>query len=113
MWLNVNTDAPKIMKINWWPEIAEEFLTRKRVWPEASVLEGMCDSCYLVKNPGEYEFSYSFQNVEEELAEMMSDEQKEINLKFQVKILFLSIFICPILGGPWGFFLKLIISRYN
>lgn len=83
MWLNISTDIASIAKINWWPECAEEFKTRPRAWPPQDKVDELTEFCFVSKDPEGDDFNYDFQNIEEELAGMMSPEQKDIFMKYQ------------------------------
>ena len=93
MWLNISLDMHVMMKVNFWPSIAQEWKTRDRMWPSKDIITEMTKSCYItaksddVQNEGDnvksFDFGYSFHNLEVELAKLMSPEQKMIYLKYK------------------------------
>ena len=89
--LNVSWDIATIFRINWWPDIAREWIFRKRNWPEKKVIKDLTSICYLItkssvapsSRDGMLEMRYSFAHVERELIGRRSPDQAYIYLIFK------------------------------
>ena len=89
--LNVSWDIATIFQINWWPDIAREWIFRKRNWPEKKVVKDLTSICYLISKSsvapssrdGMLEMRYSFAHVERQLIGRRSPDQAYIYLIFK------------------------------
>ena len=76
------------IQFQWWPEDAEEWVTRERTWPSVETIEMLSSCCYIIAKPSNEEkdnlesteWCYSFAHVEKELANRRSEQQKLIYL---------------------------------
>lgn len=77
--------------MTWWPEVAKEWVTRKRNWPDYATVKKLTRVGYIITKPSDdnkfnietTELRYSFANVERELVNMRSDQQNIIYLLFK------------------------------
>ena len=84
-------DVATLVQINWWPEVAREWIFRKRKWPDASVIGDLTKCSYLItksyddpgSEKGTTELRYSFAYVEKELISRRSSNQAYTYLIFK------------------------------
>ena len=89
--LHISWDIATIFRINWWPDIAREWIFRKRNWPEKKVIKDLTSICYLISKSlvapssrdGMLEMRYSFAHVERQLIGRRSPDQAYIYLIFK------------------------------
>ena len=89
--LHISWDIATIFRINWWPDIAREWIFRKRNWPEKKVIKDLTSICYLItkssvapsSRDAMLEMRYSFAHVERELIGRRSPAQAYIYLIFK------------------------------
>ena len=89
--LNFSWDIATVVRVNWWPEIAREWIFRKRNWPEKKVIKDLTSVCYLITKSSVtpssrdvmLEMRYSFAHVERELIQRRSPDQAYIYLIFK------------------------------
>ena len=84
-----------LLKLTWWPTIAQEWKSRDRNWPSPTEIEKISRFCYIINKPSPIErdneetveLRYSFTHVERGLVCMRSRHQNKVYLIF--KIIFL------------------------
>ena len=89
--LNFSWDIATVFRINWWPDLACEWIFRKRNWPEKKVVKDLTNICYLITKSSVtqssrdtmFEMRYSFAHVERELIHRRSPDQAYIYLIFK------------------------------
>ena len=92
--VNVSTDMAAMIRVQWWPSVANEFKCRKRAWPCEKDIERLTQHCFIIAKPSDDEksnydtfvCSYSFYNIEFELAKMRSPKQRMIYFIFKCMI---------------------------
>ena len=93
--LKVSYDMVTLLKLTWWPTIAQEWKSRDRNWPSPTEIEKISRFCYIINKPSPIErdneetveLRYSFTHVERGLVCMRSRHQNKVYLIF--KIIFL------------------------
>ena len=96
--LEVSYDAVALIKLLWWPEAAEEWLTRRRIWPSKEDVKKLSSHCFIIPKPltqhqiespvyekseRNMDFRYTFSHVERELMSMFSEQQMLIYFLFK------------------------------
>ena len=89
--LNISWDVATVFRINWWPDIAREWISRKRNWPDKNVIKDLTSICYLItkssvtpsSGDAMLEMRYSFAHVEKELTRRRSPDQAYIYMIFK------------------------------
>ena len=81
-----------MIKLNWWPDIAREWILRERIWPSKAVISDLTKLSYLImkssaapssKNDTSFELRYSFAHLEKELVMKRSPSQAYVYLVFK------------------------------
>lgn len=88
----LSIDQAIIFRIDWWPDLYEEFKNRDRNWPEKIIMDDLLISCNVIAKPSEEEmensetseFRYSFAHLERALCMMRSRWQTFVYLVFKV-----------------------------
>ena len=89
--LNVAWDISTLIRINWWPDVASEWIFRKRNWPKKNVINNLTKISYLITKSSvapssendTSELRYSFAHLERELISRRSSDQGYIYLIFK------------------------------
>ena len=84
-------DYATLIRINWWPDVAREWIFRKRKWPDATIISDLTKFSYLITkshdDPGlekdTTELRYSFAHLEKELTSGRSRSQAYTYLIFK------------------------------
>ena len=88
-------DIVHLVRLKWWPEIANEWRTRKRNWPsDENIIKELTRESFLIAKPtrdGDVDYDtnelrYSFSHVERQLVEMRSRYQNMTYLIFKSMI---------------------------
>jgi len=83
-------DCVPMIKLLWWPEVANEWKDRQRVWPSESVIRDLTRVGYIIGKPQKKEdrnatdLRYAFSHVEHQLVNMRNKRQKMIYLIFKI-----------------------------
>ena len=94
-WVATSFDAVHLIKLTWWPEIASEWKTRKRNWPDnENLIKDLTKESFIVAKPtcdenfvfNSKEIRYSFSHVERKLVGMRSRFQNLTHLIFKCMI---------------------------
>ena len=88
---NVAWDISALIRINWWPDVANEWVFRKRNWPSKTVINDLTKISYLITKSSVHpssendtsELRYSFAHLERELISRRSLDQEYIYLIFK------------------------------
>ena len=88
---NVAWDISTLIRINWWPDVATEWVFRKRNWPSKAFINDLTKISYLITkssvDPNSQndtsELRYSFAHLERELISRRSLDQEYIYLIFK------------------------------
>ena len=88
---NVAWDISTLIRISWWPDVATEWVFRKRNWPSKAVIESLTKISYLITKSSvdpssendTSELRYSFAHLERELISRRSLNQEYIYLIFK------------------------------
>ena len=89
--INWAWDVSTVFKINWWPDIAREWVFRKRNWPKKTFINEFTKTAYLITKSSVEpnlekdvtELRYSFSHLERELVSRRSADQNYIYLIFK------------------------------
>ena len=89
--LNVAWDFSTLIRINWWPQVANEWIFRKRKWPNKTVINDLTKMSYLITKSSvdpssgndTSELQYSFAHLEKELISRRSSDQGYLYLIFK------------------------------
>ena len=85
-------DLSTVIKLNWWPDRAREWILRERIWPSKAVISDLTKLSYLImkssnapssKNDTSFELRYSFAHLEKELVMKRSPSQAYVYLVFK------------------------------
>lgn len=76
------------VKLPWWPSVANEWVNRKRAWPNKDLAQELTEYAYMITKPSDdekendsaVENRYSFSCVERKLSELYTKEQKLVYL---------------------------------
>ena len=87
-------DVVLLVKLKWWPKIANEWKTRKRNWPSNENVKELTKESFIITKPTHHEdvdydtneLRYSFSHVEKQLVEMRSRYQNMTYLIFKSMI---------------------------
>ena len=88
-------DVVHLVRLKWWPEIANEWKTRKRNWPsDENIIKELTKESFIITKPTRdedvnydtNELRYSFSHVEKRLVEMRSRYQNMTYLIFKSMI---------------------------
>ena len=94
-WVAISFDAVHLIKLTWWPEIASEWKTRKRNWPDnEDLIKDLTKESFIIAKPtcdedsvfDSKEMRYSFSHMERKLVEMRSRFQNMTYLVFKCMI---------------------------
>ena len=94
-YLTLSFDIVQLIKLNWWPEVANEWKTRERDWPKnQAVINELTKESFIITKPTHdqdfnydtNELRYSFSHVETRLVEMRSRYQNMTYLIFKCMI---------------------------
>ena len=94
-WVAISFDAVHLIKLTWWPEMASEWKTRKRNWPDnEDLIKYLTKESFIIAKPTRDEDSafdskemrYSFSHMERKLVEMRSRFQNMTYLVFKCMI---------------------------
>ena len=89
---NAAWDLSIVIRLNWWPDIAREWIMRERNWPSKTVVSDLTKMSYLImkssvapslESDTELEMRYSFTHLEKELVLRRSLDQAYIYLIFK------------------------------
>ena len=88
---NVAWDISTLIRISWWPDVATEWVFRKRNWPSKAVINDLTKISYLITKSSAdpnsendtSELRYSFAHLERELISRRSLDQEYIYLIFK------------------------------
>ena len=96
--LEVSYDAVALIKLLWWPEAAQEWLTRRRIWPSKEDVKKLSSHCFIIPKPltqhqiespvyekseRNMDFRYTFSHIERELMSMFSEQQMLVYFLFK------------------------------
>ena len=97
--LKFSYDAVALLKLEWWPEAAQEWLTRNRNWPSKRDVDELSSHCYIIPKPmtqhqtesvmiessarNEMDFRYTFSHIERKLMSMLSQQQMFVYFLFK------------------------------
>ena len=89
--INLAGDVSTVFRINWWPDIAREWIFRKRNWPKKTFINEITKTAYLItKSSVEpslekdvIELRYSFSHLERALISRRSADQNYIYFIFK------------------------------
>ena len=89
--LNIAWDISTLIRINWWPDVANEWIFRKRNLPKQTVINDLTKVSYLIAKSSASpnlesntsELRYSFAHLERELTSRRSSDQNYIYLIFK------------------------------
>ena len=97
--LKVSYDAVALIKLAWWPDAAQEWLTRHRNWPCKEDIAVLGSHCFIIPKPltlhqtesditesnarNAMNFRYTFSHIERELMSMFSEQQKLVYFLFK------------------------------
>ena len=84
-------DFATLIRLNWWPDVAREWISRKRKWPDATIISELTKCSYLItksydgtgSEKDKTELRYSFAHLEKELISRRSSNQAYIYLIFK------------------------------
>ena len=84
-------DVSTVFRLNWWPDIAREWVFRKRNWPNKTFVNEFTKTAYLITKSSVEpnlekdvtELRYSFSHLERELVSRRSADQNYIYLIFK------------------------------
>ena len=94
-WVAISFDAVHLIKLTWWPEIASEWKTRKRNWPDnEDLIKDLTKESFIIAKPtcdedsvfNSKEMRYSFSHMERKLVEIRSRFQNMTYLVFKCMI---------------------------
>ena len=78
------------VELQWWPKIANEWISRKRVWPSQKIVDSLATKCHLIDKPYDDDVNdvlrYSFAWIEKELIHLRIPQQKLVYLIFKSMI---------------------------
>ena len=91
---NTSLDLATMFRVEWWPEVAEEWKARTRKWPEKQIIEDVTTHSYIIAKPSDEgksniiseELSYSFHAVEAYLAQQRTPTQRFVYLIFKALV---------------------------
>ena len=98
--LKFSYDAVALIKLEWWPEAAQEWLTRNRNWPSKRDVDELSSYCFIIPKPmtqhqtkseiidnssarNEMDFRYTFSHIERKLMSMFSQQQMFVYFLFK------------------------------
>ena len=92
--LNFSYDAVVLIRLDWWPEAAHQWITRKRAWPSKNDIKNLSSCCYVIpksrlpemvehNGDNEINFRYTFSHVERKLMSMLSPQQSFVYFLFK------------------------------
>ena len=89
--LNVAWDFSTLIRINWWPHVANEWIFRERKWPKKTVINKLTKISYLITKSSvdpssendTSELRYSFAHLERELISRRLSDQGYLYLIFK------------------------------
>ena len=92
--LNFSYDAVVLIRLDWWPEAAHQWITRKRAWPSKNDIKNLSSCCYVIPKSrlpemvehngnNEINFRYTFSHVERKLMSMLSPQQSFVYFLFK------------------------------
>ena len=97
--LKVSYDAVALIKLAWWPDAAQEWLTRHRNWPCKEDIAVLGSHCFIIPKPltlhqtesditesnarNAMNFRYTFSHIERELMSMFSQQQMLVYFLFK------------------------------
>ena len=93
--LKLSYDMATLLKLTWWPAVAQEWKSRDRNWPSLTEIEKISRLCYIINKPSPIEkdnketveLRYSFTHVERDLVRMRSRHQNKVYLIFKIMFL--------------------------
>ena len=85
-------------KLQWWPQVAEEWVTRDRKWPKKEAIDSLTTKRHVIAKPSDenkqnentIEHRYSFALIERELALLRSEQQNFVHV-LHLQISFLQV----------------------
>ena len=92
--LTFSYDAVVLIRLDWWPEAAHQWITRKRAWPRESDIKNLSTCCYVIPKPrlpemvehngdDEINFRYTFSHIERKLMSKLSPQQSFVYFLFK------------------------------
>ena len=83
LYMLISIDNVGCCQLQWWPVDAEEWITRKRNWPNVKTIEELSSCCFIIAKPSNEEkddvesteWCYSFAQVENQLVRLHSEGQ--------------------------------------
>ena len=89
--INLAGDVSTVFRINWWPDIAREWIFRKRNWPKKTFINEITKTAYLITKSSVEpslekdvtELRYSFSHLERALVSRRSADQNYIYFIFK------------------------------
>ena len=90
--VNAAWDLSTVIRLNWWPDIAREWIMRERNWPSKTVVSDLTKVSYLIMKSSVVpssesgtglEMRYSFTHLEKELVLRRSPDQAYVYLIFK------------------------------
>ena len=86
----ISYDCVPMIRLQWWPDAANEWKVRQRVWPSEYVIQELTQIGYVIGKPqnkgdrNATDLRYAFSHIEHKLVNMRSKRQKMIYLIFKV-----------------------------
>ena len=92
--VNVSTDMALMIRVSWWPSVANEWKDRERAWPCKNEIDQLTQHCFIIAKPSDDEktnfnsfvCTYSFYHIESKLANMRSKKQNFVYFIFKCMI---------------------------
>ena len=92
--MNLSYDAVVIIRLAWWPKVADEWENRDRSWPDDSIIKKLTSCCYMIPKPLKrtdddehdsdlLDFRYTFSHIERELISLLSNQQHLVYFIFK------------------------------
>ena len=88
--LKVTYDCVPMIRLQWWPDIANEWKERQRVWPSESVIQELAQIGYIIGKPqnkgdkNATDMRYAFSHIEHKLVNIRNKRQKMIYLILKI-----------------------------
>ena len=86
----ISYDCVPMIRLQWWPDVANEWKVRQRVWPSEHVIQELTQIGYVIGKPqnkgdrNSTDLRYAFSHIEHKLVNMRSKRQKMIYLIFKI-----------------------------
>lgn len=88
--LKICYDSVPMIRLQWWPDVANEWKEGKRVWPSESAIQELTQIGYIIGKPqnksdrNATDLRYAFSHIERKLVNMRNKRQKMIYLIFKI-----------------------------